>query len=159
MKFLFFCTTFFFSWIVNAQEIFPDGCEPIVVDGGIVKLSTTKPRIIMIHNLSNAELWITHPMNDDPGAQAGWSSQLGAGRWSALALDSQSKPFKLNCIESKPGHEQQISCRDVLGVCQWPNTVMPEKTSGTFWAGENMDMLPLKAYIERRGFILDSHPS
>lgn len=142
------------SWMTHAQEIFPTGCIPLAVQGELVKLSTDKPLIAMIHNLSNTDLWITHPVTDS-GAQAGWSSRLESGKWSALALDSQTKKFTLSCIESKPGHEQQIPCSDVLAVCQWPDTKMPEKKSGTFWAGEDMDMLPLKAYIERLGFVLE----
>ncbi len=155
MTYLLIIVSMLSSWMTYAQEIFPRGCIPIVVRGELVTLSAEKPLIAMIHNLSNTELWVTHPVTADPGAQAGWSSRLESGRWSALALDSKSKQFKLSCIESKPGHEQQIPCSDVLAVCQWPNTQMPEEKTGTFWAGENMDMLPLKAYIERLGFVLE----
>lgn len=142
-----------FSWPIQAQEIFPNGCTPLVVDGELVKLSTKKPVVVMLHNLSNNDLWITHPADTDPGAQAGWSSQLNGGKWSALALD-ETKSFQLSCIESRPGHEQQIPCAGVLAVCKWINITMPEKKSGVFWAGENMDLAPLKAYIERMGFVL-----
>ncbi|MDP3705604.1 MAG: hypothetical protein Q8R24_06800 [Legionellaceae bacterium] len=154
MKYLLVIMSMLSSWTTYAQEVFPSGCVPFVVRGELATLSTEKPLIVMIHNLSSAELWITHPVTD-AGAQAGWSSRLESGKWSALALNSQTKKFKLSCIESKPGHEQQIPCSDVLAVCQWPNTQMPEEKTGTFWAGENMDMLPLKAYIERLGFVLE----
>ncbi|MDP3562306.1 MAG: hypothetical protein Q8R83_09045 [Legionellaceae bacterium] len=156
MKSLLFFITILCSWNIYAEEIFPVGCIPLLVSGDQAILSTEKPVVIMMHNLSNADLWITHPVND-AGAQAGWSSQLESGKWSALALDGKEKNFALQCIESRPGHEQQISCADVLAICQWPKTQMPENTSGTFWAGENMEMLPLKAYLERRGFILVRH--
>lgn len=152
MKFLVLIGLMIGSWIVHAQEIFPTGCVPSVVSGALLSLSTKKPLIIMIHNLSNNDIWVTHP-ETNPSASAGWSSRLQAGKWSALALDS-SKAFALSCIESQPGHEQQIPCAGVLAVCKWPNATMPEHTSGTFWAGEDMALSPLTAYIERRGFVL-----
>jgi hypothetical protein len=107
--------------------------------------------IVMIHNLSNGELWITHPVKN-ASASAGWSSQLESGNWAALAYNG--KAFTLSCVESKPGHEQQIPCSGVIGVCLWSNVKMPEKATGTFWAGENMKLSVLKAYIARRGFVI-----
>ena len=76
---------------------------------------------MMIHNISEMDLWITHPISD-PSAGAGWSSRLQSKRWSAFALGSQS--FELSCIESKPGHEQQVPCAGALVVCQWPNVAI-----------------------------------
>ena len=156
MKFMLLIAMASASFMIHAQEIFPKGCVPYAIHGDQVNLSTKKSMVVMIHNLSNTELWIIHPAMD-ASTDVGSSSRLESGRWSALALDKQSKPYKLNCIESKPGHEQQIPCVDVLAVCKWPNANRPEKKSGIFWAGENMDMLPLKAYIERLGFILEQH--
>ncbi len=63
------------------------------------------------------------------------------------------KPFDLNCIESKPGHEQQISCVNVLTACQWSNVKHPDN-SGTFWAAEDMSLKAILAELGSRGFIL-----
>lgn len=136
---------------VHAEEIFPPKCQPVVISDEIVPLSTTKPTVIMIHNLSTTELWLTHP-SQEGRANAGWSSRVQSDNWSALALDR--KKFTLNCIESRPGHEQQIPCKEVVAVCQMQDVTVPEHLSGTFWAGENMAMAPLIAYIKRRGYIL-----
>lgn len=136
-----------------AQEIFPEGCVPFVVENDVITLTTEKPAIVMMHNLSAMDIWITHT-TQKAGAGAGWSSRVQAGNWSALVLRSPS--FNLSCIESRPGHEQQIPCTEVLAVCKWPNVSIPEKMSGTFWAGEDMPLSPLKAYIERRGFVLSA---
>ena len=108
----------------------------------------------MLHNLSGLDLWITHPVSEADTA-AGWSSRLQSGHWSALALDTTA--FELSCIESKPGHEQQVSCEHALAICEWPITSSPEHTSGIFWAGENMSLTALTAYLSRRGFELPSH--
>ncbi len=141
------------SLTANAEEIFPAGCTPFVVNGEQINLPASTSTVVMIHNLSETDLWMTHPVTN-AGASAGWSSQLQAGNWSALALNG--KAFSLSCIESKPGHEQQIQCNAVVAVCQWTNAKLPANTSGTFWAGENMALSPLTAYIERRGFVLSA---
>lgn len=139
------------SWNVNADEIFPPGCKAIVVEDQSVLLSTPKPAIIMIHNLSEGDVWITHPVAD-PSASAGWSSRLQGNNWSALALSEKS--FELSCIESKPGHEQQVPCAGVLAVCKWSIKKMPQGVTGTYWAGEDMTLSALTAHITGRGFVL-----
>ena len=153
MRYLLSILLFMVGFGLHAQEIFPEGCVPFVVENDLVTLSTEKPAIVMMHNLSTMDVWITHTVQKT-GAGAGWSSRVQAGNWSALVL--RSKAFKLSCIESRPGHEQQIPCSGVLAVCKWPNVSIPEKMSGTFWAGEDMSLSPLKAYIERRGFVLSA---
>ncbi len=139
------------TWNLHAEEVFPPHCTPVVVTGDLVVLPAAESAVTMIHNLSNNDLWITHPVSD-PGASAGWSSHLQAGHWSALVL--KEKKFELSCIESKPGHEQQVSCSTVVAVCQWHTKDLPEKSSGTYWAAEDMELSPLIAYIKRRGFVM-----
>ncbi|HVT62480.1 MAG TPA: hypothetical protein VHD33_03220 [Legionellaceae bacterium] len=154
MKFLYLFLCWCISLNSHAQDMYPQGCEPWVVHDAVPNFSNEKPLIIMLHNLSDSDLWITHPVNN-PGAQAGFSSLLQKGKWSALALNRKNESFLLKCIESKPGHEQQISCADVLAICQWPKSKIPGENTGIFWAAENMDFVPLKAYVERQGFVLD----
>lgn len=137
---------------LHAAEIFPEGCTPLVVHEELVKLSADKPALVMIHNLSSMDLWITHPVSE-PNANAGWSSRLQAGNWSALALNKKS--FELSCIESRPGHEQQVPCAGLLAACQWSHVTMPKKQkgAGTFWAGEDMALSALKAHVGSRGIV------
>lgn len=129
----------------------PSTCKPIRIKEASVNLSAKKPLLVMLHNVSSADLWITHPVSD-PSASAGWSSRLQAGNWSALALDKEA--FELSCIESKPGHEQQVPCSGVIAVCKWSTVVIPEKEKGTFWAGENMTLSGLVGHLGGRGFKL-----
>lgn len=134
-----------------AEEIFPARCTPLVVDGDRVILPAAKSMVTMVHNLSSADLWITHPVSE-PNTSAGWSSHLQAGNWSALIVNDQK--FELSCIESKPGHEQQVPCATVLAVCQWTATSLPQHAADTVWAGEDMLLSPLTAYMKRRGFVI-----
>jgi hypothetical protein len=147
------CLTLVNTTLTFAEEIFPPACKPFVIKTEAIHLPEGAPRLIMLHNLSELDLWITHPVSE-ANAAAGWSSRLQSGQWSALALDKTA--FELSCIESKPGHEQQISCEHTLATCEWPITSSPEHTSGIFWAGENMSLSALTAYLGRRGFGLPS---
>jgi len=136
----------------HAEEQFPDGCKPLPTLDSPLVLHSKKLTVFLLHNLSDMDVWITHPVNH-PSASAGWSSRLQAGKWSALALQSQN--FELTCIESKPGHEQQVACSDVLAVCHWGDMKMPDKTdNGTFWVGEDKSLMGLIGYMGRRGFAI-----
>lgn len=141
--------------VTVAQEMYPKGCSPWVIQTPEVALSSQQPTVMMLHNISDTDLWITQVMQDNPGVHGGFTSLLQAGKWSALTFSQPTEAFTIRCIESKPGHEQPVPCADVLAVCQWLKTKLPESAAGTFWAGENMDFNPLKAYVERRGFILE----
>lgn len=140
-----------FTWNASAEEVLPARCTPVVVSGELVIVPVTRSTVTMIHNLSSTDLWVTHPVSD-PGASANWSSHLQAGHWSALV--SNDEKFELSCIESRPGHEQQVACSSVLAVCQWGATALPQKASDTWWAAEDMKLHSLIAYIKRRGFVL-----
>lgn len=136
--------------VVNAEEGFPPSCQPISVLKETILLTTKKPTMVLIHNASSNDLWITHPVSD-PSASAGWSSRLEANQWSALALDKDA--FELSCIESKPGHEQQVPCAGLLALCEWGTMKIPANSGGTFWAGENMGLSALIEYLGGRGFV------
>lgn len=107
-------------------------CKSILVQKETVVLSSKKPILIMIHNLSPNDLWITH---------ADSSSCLSPDKWSALALNANS--YELSCVESKPGHEQQLPCAGLIAVCEWSNVTLSEKDPGTYWKSENMNLADL----------------
>lgn len=136
----------------HAEIVMPQDCKPVTIEGETVQLSTLTPQVFLVHNMSNMDLWVTRPVAE-AGAAAGWSSRLQAGNWSAFALNE--KAFELSCIESKPGHEQQVPCSGVLLVCEWAGVKQPaDLKNGTYWAGEDMSLTALKTYIARRGFVM-----
>lgn len=139
------------SYVLAAESTLPVGCQAVTVQGDTVTIQTPKKSLVFIHNLSAADLWITHPVNDS-GASAGWTSRLESENWSALSVEKG--PFVLNCIESRPGHEQQIPCQDTIAVCQWKKSKFPESAQGTFWAAENMSLSALIAAVGARGFVI-----
>lgn len=138
-----------FAVIAQAEETLPASCKPFTPKDDALILSAEKPLIVMIHNVSKSELWITHPVAE-ASASAGWTSRLQADHWSALALDK--KNFELSCIESKPGHEQQLPCSAAISLCLWDAVTFPADNSGTFWAGEDLSLTKLISHLTSRGF-------
>lgn len=145
-----FCSLLIGSYLF-AESTLPVGCQPVTVQGEAVTLKAKKSKLVFIHNLTKTDLWITHPVTD-PSASAGWSSRLQADNWSALTVDKPS--FILTCIESKPGHEQQVPCEGTIAVCQWRGAKIPGNEQGTFWAAEDKSLSALTAAIGARGFVL-----
>lgn len=139
------------SSVLFAESTLPKGCQAIAVQGESVTLKSKNSKLFFIHNITNSDLWITHPVTN-PGASAGWTTRLQAGNWSALAMDKP--PFEISCIESRPGHEQQVPCEGAIAVCQWKGVKIPAGSEGTFWAGEDMSLAALTAAIGGRGFIV-----
>ncbi|KTD11951.1 hypothetical protein Lgra_1409 [Legionella gratiana] len=143
-----------FSFHVAAESTLPSGCQAVAVQGESVTLKTKKNSLFFIHNLTAADLWITHPVTN-PSASAGWTTRLKGGNWSALAL--KKGPFILNCVESKPGHEQQSPCEGAIAVCQWKakGVKIPANASKTtFWVAEDMSLSGLTAAVGARGFVI-----
>jgi hypothetical protein len=146
----FICCSLVSSYLF-AESTLPVGCQAVAVQGEAVTLKSKKNKLVFIHNLTNTDLWITHPVTN-PSAGAGWTSRLQAGNWSALAVDKP--PFILNCIESRPGHEQQVPCEGAIAVCQWSGIKAPDTMQGTFWVGEDKTLDALTAAVGARGFVL-----
>ena len=142
------------SAYVSAESILPVGCQAVAVQGELVTLQAKKDSLVFIHNLTATDLWITHPVQN-PGASAGWTTRLRGGNWSALMLNKG--PFILNCIESRPGHEQQIPCEGTIAVCKWKGkgVKIPDHDKGTtFWVAEDMSLAALTAAVGARGFVI-----
>jgi len=138
------------AFSVSAENTFPKGCRAMVIHGEEITITAKSNRLIYIHNISSNNMWLTHPKKD-PGASAGWTTRLQAGNWSALTIEKG--PFILNCIESKPGHEQQIPCMSVVAVCKWKKMPAPKNDDvQTYWVAEDMSLPALNAAVDGRGF-------
>ena len=134
-----------------ARESYPTGCYPISLSEQKTVLKYSRSALILIQNVTKGDIWLTHPVSE-PSASAGWSSLLSAKQWSALAL--KPGPFELSCVESQPGHEQVVACKDVVKMCKWKKAQFPPQLSGTFWAAENLTLEQLTEHLAQRGFVL-----
>ncbi|WP_115709439.1 hypothetical protein [Legionella sainthelensi] len=154
MRVFVFVYCFLLSFYAAAESTLPSGCQAVTVQGESVTLNTKTNGLFFIHNLTATDLWITHPVTN-PSASAGWTTRLKAGNWSALTL--KKGPFILNCIESKPGHEQQAPCEGAIAVCQWKakGVKIPAKAKKTtFWVAEDMSLSGVTAAVGARGFVI-----
>ena len=133
-------------------EVYPAKCVPFSIQGVLLDLKVKPPAVVMLHNLSKNDLWLTH--NAVGEESSGWSNRLSANKWSALSMTKES--LNISCIESRPGHEQNIACSDALAVCIWPAEKIPKQSLGVVWAGENRSLSTLIAYIARRGYVVKS---
>ncbi len=136
--------------MAHTHEIYPPLCVPFVVRTPTLVLQNKEPSLVMIHNLSAHDVWMTHTPKTDEPSNTGWSRRLRSGRWSALA--NAVNGFEINCVESQPGHEQNIACANALAVCVWSPITTPAPLKHTLWAGEDRSLSSLLAYIQRQGF-------
>lgn len=150
MQIILLFLTFFLSVSANAAEsTLPQGCQALTVQGESVTIDSKKKSLVYIHNLTENDLYVTHPGSNE-GASAGWSSLLGNNHWSALQIAKG--PFTIHCIESRPGHEQQIPCENAIAVCEWKKVKFPVQAEGSFWVAENLSLKALHAAAGARGY-------
>ena len=128
-------------------------CAPLPSDGDALVLGGKQPMLVMLENVSQNDIWLTHPVQN-PSASAGWATRIKPQHFTALAV--KTPDFILECIESKPGHEQQVACKGVIVACKMNKTTFPkaEPDSGTYWAAEDQTLSALTATLSGRGFSL-----
>ena len=154
---VFFCF-FLLSSLAWAESTLPVGCQAVKVQGESVKLTFEKSKLAFVHNLTNTDLWVTHS-GASYNTDSSWAGRLQAGNWSALVVDKP--PFILNCIESRPGHEQQVPCEGAIAVCLWLGVDVSDKQDGqgALWTEEDKSFSALTAAVGARGLVLPSGPA
>ena len=85
-----------------------------------------KEGLFLLHNVSGETFQVTHPVRN-PGASAGWASEIGPGRWSAFAAGPGN--FALICVKPEAGDMKTLPCEEALKVCGLPNPEMPSDLS------------------------------
>ncbi len=129
---------------------FPEGCSPSGFEfrGDNLVLNTasgSEQSLYLFHNISGSDIWLNHPV-EDPGASAGWASNLNTGNWSAFAVNKEG--FVLSCSEMGQGSVKTLTCEKVLKVCRFENPVFKQGESGSYWVSEDK---PLKAVLDETG--------
>lgn len=110
--------------------------------GGVLNL-------YLIHNTSEDTIYMNHEVKNDPGAQAGWSTELGPGNWTAFSLDKVN--FNFTCGKMVPGKFDQVSCGDELSACKFTNAEFSKSAKGSYWVSENKTLEETLATIKSRG--------
>lgn len=143
-------------FILNAYAMeLPQNCHLVSIKSENMNLKGQKERLIFIHNMSKMDLYLSHISKDDPGVQAGWTSRINKNKWNVLKLGKKEMTFQ--CVEFKPGHEQQISCQNILSVCQIVPAEKPVNDKGNYWVAENQSLSKILETVSSRGFQLISN--
>jgi hypothetical protein len=132
-----------------AAPMLPKHCSAIAVQGELLKLQSKKRTLVFIHNTTTMDLWITH-LAEKAEVPGDWTSKLQANHWSAIVVPKGS--FSLQCIESRPGHEQQVPCEGVIGACRWKKAKIPPGNEAVI--GEDMGLAALEAVIGGKAVVL-----
>jgi len=111
--------------------------------------SSTKESLYLFHNISDENLLLNIAPQKDPGASAGWASDLGSGNWSAIAMDIED--FEFNCSKVGPGEFKNLNCENVIKICRFKEPVFNSENNGSYWVAENKPLSNLLDVIKNRG--------
>lgn len=137
----------------SSKSDFPKTCveEGIKFENNNLVLnegSSSKQSLYLLHNISDENLFLNHPLGKDPGASAGWSSILGSGNWSAIAMNTGN--FEFNCSKMGTGEVEHLNCKEVVKICKFEKPVFNSENSGSFWVAENKLLSNLLDAIKSR---------
>ena len=137
----------------SSESNFPEGC---IAEGYefkdnnlVLNESSLKQSLYLFHNISDKSFWLNHPVTKDPGASAGWGSELNTDNWSAIAMSTEN--FEINCTILGTGEVKDLDCKEVVKVCKFEKPVFNTENSGSFWVAENKSLKDLLDAIKSRG--------
>lgn len=138
----------------NLGSDFPEGCvdQGIQVNGkNLVLDKDTEQSLYLFHNISDKSFWLNHPVTKDPGASAGWASEIGAGNWSALTLSNNNENFVMTCSIIGDGSVDYLDCKNLVKVCKLVEAKFNSEDSGSYWVAESKSLNSILAGITSRG--------
>ena len=152
LKFGLFCSLMIMLAAGHAKEYYPRYCHAMVLNSRLFQLAAQKNQLINIHNISNTDIWLASVQFPR------WTLKLLPGQWSVFYAPKQKLSWQ--CVESRLGHEQLVSCQDVLAVCQ-TNANPPQKEAMRIdqWLLENKGIVTVDAYLQRMGWQFIKHGS
>ena len=135
----------------DSRQAFPEGCVASGFgfrDSNLV-LKGSGQSLYLFHNISEKDIWLNHPLGKDPGASAGWASNLNPGNWSAFTVNKDD--FALNCSIMNEGSVEALSCEKALSVCEISSPVFKGGNQGSYWVAEDKPLNALLEEVKNRG--------
>ena len=137
----------------NANNKFPENCTPAGFEyrGNSIVLNTdtqSSQGLYLLNNTSDSDYWITHPVKD-PGASAGWTSDINPGNWSAFTVNIPG--FELTCMKTGQSSMETLPCEKVLKVCRISKPSFKPDMSGNYWVSEDKPLGTVLDEIKGRG--------
>ena len=144
MRYLIIALLFVVFKSVGAQEFLPKGCHAVPI-GDEIQLTAQKNQLFFIHSLSRYEIWLAN------SSQRRLTTSIVPSLWSVFYAPKLNSKWR--CIQSEPGHEQKVSCHQVLALCEWPAKTLDKKLNHhNAWLAYNMHFSELSAYLQRQGW-------
>jgi hypothetical protein len=106
--------------------------------------------IYFFKNIGKQGIWLDHPSNRS--MNAGWSSFVRTGNWSALLLNR--KEFAISCAVIEPGKAENLDCTKVVTVCMPKEAAFKTMPKGTYWLAEDKAWDDIIKAVEKRGITL-----
>jgi len=143
----------------GSKSGFPETCmeEGIKFENNNLVLnegSSSKQSLYLFHNISDKSFWLNHPVTKDPGASAGWASNLSPGNWSALTIDGTAtdmENFEITCSIIGDGKVDYLDCKKVIETCRFKDPVFNSENTGSYWVAEDKPLNSLLEAIKARG--------
>ncbi len=138
----------------DKDSAYPEGCgsEGIEFSGKKVIVNNGTGgalNLFLFHNVSGGAVLLNRGPEKDPGASAGWASELSSGNWSALAINI--RDFTLTCAKTGSGNYEELTCKDVLEACAYSKAVFKAGDSGSYWVEEDKPLNAVLDGIKSRG--------
>ncbi|MEQ9619344.1 MAG: hypothetical protein RIG61_09245 [Deltaproteobacteria bacterium] len=136
----------------DSKYAFPEGCVRSGFEfreNDLILNTGSGQALYLFHNISEKDIWLNHPVGKDPGASAGWASNINPGSWSAFAVNKNG--FALNCSKMNEDSVEGLSCEKVLSVCEISNPVFKNDNQGSYWVAENKPLKAMLGEVKNRG--------
>lgn len=149
-----FILAFGLSQIVSAAT--PVSCVPVKMISENKNIMLAGPeksapsQIYFFKNTTKQAIWIDHPTNRS--MNAGWSSYVRPGNWSAFLLNR--KAFAISCTVIQPGKVDTLECAKAISVCMPKQVTFKTSPKGTYWLAEDKSWEEIVKAVEKRGVTL-----
>lgn len=126
-----------------------------ITSGKIMISNVTSPTLNVFCNQIDAKIIIDRTDWDNPGASAGWSSELPPHMCSVFFTDKT--PWVFSCSKESLNEFHSIDCKKCLlvGPLTWNGKMLSgEKTAGSYWLAEGVSVDDVPLVVRHRGFDL-----
>ena len=131
---------------ITCTPFTPKTLDKTIILPGVDDPHTTQ--IYFLQNTSKQSLWIDHVVEKNRSANAGWSSYIRPGKWSAILINR--KNFILTCAAIEPGKVDYQNCAKAVSMCT-PKITFNSKRKGSYWLVEDQSWDNLLSALEKRG--------
>lgn len=161
MKLRILATTFLIlaTSSVLAKEVkqpFFLGCHPVgytFTQNGVVVnpliVEEQKQTLYLFHNRATTDIKIKADLLTDPNLIPALTIDLSGDNWATFATHKTGLSFA--CYNLKG---EQVSCKDVLEICQYPRAKFSGGNNGTYWLAVNQSKFAARDEAVRKGVLL-----